>query len=279
MEWHALEARDAFVNGIRIHYRIGGTGKPLVLLHGSPQTSLSWRKLVPLLPTDRTIVAPDLRGYGRSDKPELGYGILIMAKDVRQLVEELELGAVDLVGHDLGGIVAYAYAAQHMSDVRRLGVMEAPILGVPSPTLDTILANYWHFGLYAHPRLPELLIAGRERAYLTEFFQTYGDIGAIETEALVEYAHHLASPGGIRGLVGVYREVESELPTLARLTENKLTMPVWAVGGDRSMGMGPYEQFQHLADQVCGGVIHESGHWIIEEQPSQVAKALNSFLR
>ena len=278
MDWLALDKHDAHVNGIRICYRTGGTGRPLVLLHGSPQTSLSWRKLIPLLPANRMIIAPDLRGYGDSDRPDTGYEVLTMAEDVRQLIEHLNLGSVDMIGHDLGGIVAYAYAAQHMADVRRLGIIEAPILGVPSPTLERVLASYWHLGLYAHPRLPELLIIGRERAYLAEFFRTYGHIDAIEDEALDEYARHLASAGGVGGMVGVYRAIMDEMPALARLTESELTMPVWAVGGDRSMGMGPFEQFQQLAKTVSGGVIEDCGHWAVEEQPTQVAEELLAFL-
>lgn len=144
VDWQSLEEHDAHVNGIRIRirYRTGGTGRPLVLLHGSPQTALSWRKLIPLLSADHMIVAPDLRGHGDSDKPDTGYQAQTMVEDVRQLVEHLRLGSVDMVGHDLGGIVAYAYGAQHMDDVRRLGIMEAPILGVPSPTLEPVLASY-----------------------------------------------------------------------------------------------------------------------------------------
>lgn len=279
MEFDKLKQCYAQVNGVRLRYRYGGQGQPLVLLHGSPQTSLSWRKLVPLLSGDHTIVIPDLRGYGSSDRPATGYGIFTIAEDVHQLVQHLDLGVVDLVGHDLGGLVAYAYAAQHMSEVRKLAVLEAPILGVPSTSLEPVLSGYWHFGLYAHPRLPEILIAGREHAYLSEFFRTYSHIDAIEAEALDEYARHLAAPGGIAGLVGAYREIAGDLPALDRLTKKKLTMPVWAVGGDKSMGRGPFEQFQSLADRVCGGVIHSSGHWVIEEQPAQVAKELNVFLR
>jgi pimeloyl-ACP methyl ester carboxylesterase len=273
-----MNMREASVNGIRIYFREFGSGQPLVLLHGSPQSSLAWRKLIPMLSSDRTIIVPDLRGYGLSDKPGHGYGIFSLADDVRQLVRELKLGPVDLVGHDLGAITAYVYAAQHMDEVRRLGILEAPILGVPSPSLEPVLASYRHLALYAHPRLPELLITGRERDYLAEFFRSYGKIDAIEDDAIDEYARYLSSPGGIGGMVGVYREIMSELPKLARLTTTKLTMPVWAVGGDQSMAMGPYEQFSQLAHDVCGGIVIDCGHWVAEEQPAQVAEELNAFL-
>ncbi len=274
-----MEDRAQHVNGVRIHYRIGGSGPPLVLLHGSPQTAFAWRKLIPMLAASYTVVAPDLRGHGQSEKPEVGYQVHAMAEDVRQLVLHLGLENVNMVGHDLGGIVAYVYAAQHMNEVRRLGIMEAPILGVPSPAMEKVLASYWHLGLYAHPRLPELLLAGRERAYLAEFIRTYQCVDGVGDEALDEYARHLASAGGIRGMAGVYRAIGEEVPAIMQLTSRKLTMPVWAVGGDHSMGRGPLEQFQQLAETVHGGVISNCGHWVAEEQPAQVVSELTEFLR
>ena len=131
-----------------------------------------------------------------------------MAEDIRQLVRQLGMESVSLVGHDLGGLVAYVYAAQYMDQVLRLGIMEAPIVGVPSLTIERVVARYWHIGLYAHPRLPELLITG-----------------------------------GIRGAMSIYRAIANEIPAILKLTNRKLTMPVWAVGGEHSMGIGPSDSF------------------------------------
>lgn len=257
-----------------------GSGDPLLLLHGSPLTSRSWLRIMPQLAETYTVIAPDLRGYGESDKPATGYEIHTMVEDVRQLMRSLEIEQVNVVGHDLGGIVAYVYAANYMDEVRRLGIIESPIIGVPSPTMERVLAGYWHMGLYAHPRLPELLIGGREKEYLAEFIRTYQfNPGSFTEEDLLHYAGHLASPGGIRGAMGVYREIFSELPKILRLTQKKLTMPVWAVGGDHSMGLGPLEQFQQLAEIAQGGVVTDSGHWVVEEQPAQVIAQLEAFLR
>lgn len=267
------------INGIRLHYLIGGSGSPLLLLHGAPQTSYAWRKVMPALAENYTVIAPDLRGYGESDKPPSGYEVHVVAEDIRQLLIELKLDNVNVIGHDLGGIVGYVYAAQYMENVRRLGIIEAPILGVSSPTMESVLASYWHLGLYAHPRLPELLISGREHKYLAEFISTYqANSSAFKDCDFAEYARHLASPGGIRGSVGVYRAIGSEVPAILQLTKTKLTMPVWAVGGEHSMGLGPLEQFQDLAETVRGGVIFDSGHWVIEEQPEQTINALRGFL-
>lgn len=184
-----------------------------------------------------------------------------------------------MLGHDLGGIVAYVYAATYPAAVRRLGILEAPILGVPSATLGTVLASYWHLGSYAHPRLPELLIAGRERAYLAEFFRTYAHVEASEDGALDEYARSLALPGSISGMTGVYRSITAAPPALARLTETRLPMPVWALGGDHSMSAGPCEQFEQLATTVYGGIVEDCGHWIAEEQSAQLVEKLGPLLR
>ena len=142
------------------------------------------------------------------------------------------------------------------------------------------MPTYWHIGFYAHPRLPELLIAGREGDYLAEFIRTYQqNREAFDKEDLDEYAHHIASPGGLRGMLGVYRAIAAEAQDLIQLTHTKLTVPVWAVGGDHSMGMGPFEQFHHLAETVTGGVIENCGHWVIDEQPGRVLEDLGEFLR
>lgn len=279
MDNDGIISNNAKVNGIRMHYRIAGSGSPLVLLHGSPLTSHSWLRIIPTLARTHTVIAPDLRGYGESDKPETGYELHTMAEDIRQLVRQLGMESVSLVGHDLGGLVAYVYAAQYMDQVVRLGIMEAPIVGVPSLTIERVVASYWHIGLYAHPRLPELLITGRERDYLAEFIRTYQfNNNAFDEGDLREYARHLASPGGIRGAMEIYRAIAHEIPAILKLTNKKLTMPVWAVGGEHSMGVGPFEQFQHLAQAVRGGVITGSGHWVIEEQPDKILTELTEFL-
>jgi pimeloyl-ACP methyl ester carboxylesterase len=277
---NGIISKAATVNGVRIHYRIAGSGSPLILLHGSPLTSRSRLRLMPTLAKTYTVVAPDFRGYGQSDKPETGYEIQTMVEDLRQLLEQLDIKSASIVGRDLGGIVAYVYAAKHRDQVSRLGIIEAPIIGVPSPTMQRGLASYWHIDRYAHPRLPELLITGRERDYLAEFIRTYQhNRDAFNKEDLDEYAHHIASPGGLRDALGVYRAIAAEAQNLVQLTNTKLTVPVWAVGGDHSMGMGPFEQFRSLAETVNGGVIDNCGHWVIEEQPGQLLEGLEEFLR
>ena len=274
-----IQSKEAIVNGVCIHYKQAGSGPPLILLHGSPLTSRSWSGVIPRLAERFTVIAPDLRGHGLSEKPQTGYEVHTIAEDIRQLVLQLRFPSINLVGHDLGGIVAYVYAAQHMDQVRRLGILESPILGVSSPTMDKVLASYWHIGLYAHPRLPELLFTGREREYITDFVRTYRfNPEAFSDVDFAEYGYHLASPGGINGVMGVYRAIAAEGPSLLQLTKSRLTMPVWAVGGEHSMASGPLEQFQQLADDVHGSIVAGSGHWVIEEQPATVIRELEAFL-
>ena len=276
---HEIFSKEARVNGLRIFYRVACTGRPLLLLHGSPLTSRSWLGVMTSLAQEYTVVAPDFRGYGKSDKPATGYQVQTMVEDIRQLVHQLGMGPVDVVGHDLGGIVAYVYAAKCMQEVSRLGIIESPIGGVPSPTMQRVLASYWHIVFYAHPRLPELLITGRERDYLAEFIETYAyQKHAFTSEDLDEYAGHLAVQGGLRGALGVYRAIGAEIPELVQFTQRKLTMPVWAVGGDHSMNTGPVEQFRNLAERVTGGVIENCGHWVAEEQPNRLLAELRAFL-
>lgn len=232
MSSNRIISKEATVNGVRIYYRIAGSGSPLILLHGSPLTSRSWLRLMPTLAKTYTVVAPDFRGYGQSDKPETGYEVQTMVEDLRQLLDQLGIKSANVVGHDLGGIVAYVYAAEHRDQVSQLGIIEAPIPGVPSPTMQRVLASYWHIGFYAHPRLPELLIAARERDYLAEFIRTYQhNRDAFDKEDLDEYAHHIASPGGLRGMLGVYRAIAAEAQDLIQLHAYKADCP--GVGGWR----------------------------------------------
>ncbi|WP_193196829.1 alpha/beta fold hydrolase [Nostoc sp. MG11] len=155
------------VNGVRLHYVVGGKGDLVVLLHGYAQTWYEWRKIMPALAEHYTVIAPDLRGAGDSDKPLTGYDKRSLANDIYQLVKQLGFQQVYLVGHDIGLMVAYAYAAAHPDDVKRLVVIDAPIPGV-EPWEEVITSPMvWHFAFHAVPNLPEALVAGRERTYLS----------------------------------------------------------------------------------------------------------------
>jgi len=158
--------RKANVNGIHIHYMIGGHGDPLVLLHGFGETWYEWRHVMPTLASHYTVIVPDIRGAGDSDRPESGYDEQTMASDIAELVHQLGYERINLVGHDIGMMVAYAYAAAHPRDVRRLVVMDAPLPGIPPFDQITHSPGAWHIPFQQAPDLPEALVAGRERLYL-----------------------------------------------------------------------------------------------------------------
>lgn len=184
---HRVEA-----NGIRLHYKIAGSGEPVVLLHGFPETSHAWRKVIPAMSARFTVIAPDLRGCGASDRPDGGYDKRTVAEDIHQLVQRLGLGPINLVGHDVGMMVAYAYAAAYPKEIRRLMLMEAALPGLGLEELYDAAKHprMYHLPLFEAPNgLAEALIAGREKVFVSHFMrqQAYDPTGPDE-DALEEYA-------------------------------------------------------------------------------------------
>jgi len=200
----------ADVNGVRLHYVIGGAGPPVVLLHGWPLTWYSWRHVMPLLAEQYTVLAPDLRGLGNSGKPTSGYDKKTVAEDVYQLVQQLGFGPVLLVGHDIGGLVAYPYAAAHRESVRKLVIIETTLMGAgPEVGLEAKLDSsaelrLWHMTFHMVPGLAEMLVAGRERQYLAQFYdRNVFQPDAISGADLDVYVRSYAAPGGLG--MGHYR--------------------------------------------------------------------------
>ena len=271
----------AAVNGIGLHYVTAGSGEPVVLLHGWPQTWREWRRIIPALAARYTVVAPDLRGFGDSDKPSGGYDKRTVAEDVYQLVRHLGLDAVNLVGHDLGMMVAYAYAAAHPADVRRLVLAEA---GLPGLGLEEFfdMARYprlWHFGFFSAPGVAEALIAGRERLFVSQFIRMqFYDPTAVAEEDLDEYARRLAAPGALRGGFEHYRAVPVDAGHNRENARTRLPMPVLTIGGERSVGYRLEAAIKPLARHVRGVVIERCGHYVADEQPDVVARELLRFL-
>lgn len=269
----------AEVNGVQIHYVTGGTGEPLVLLHGWPQTWYAWHRLLPALAAHYTVIAPDLRGAGASSKPEpaAGYDAYTLAEDVHQLVQQLGRPSIRLVGHDLGVMVAYAYAATHPTEVVRLGLLDGPLPGVgpaapPRPGI-------WHPGFHATPELPELLTAGRERAYLTYFFTTFAHRKTAFTPAEVdEFVRAYSAPGAMRAGFEQYRAFPVTAARNQASAQVKLPMPVLALGGQYSAGPAIVATVQQVADHVRGGSVPEAGHWLAEENPDYLLAQLLAFL-
>jgi pimeloyl-ACP methyl ester carboxylesterase len=270
----------AVANGIRYHYVLGGRGDTVVLLHGWGQNWYMWRHVMPkLVEAGYTVIAPDLRGIGDSEKPVSGYDKKTVATDIKSLVDQLNLGPVHVVGHDVGGMVAYSYAAQFQSAVRSLTIVDVPLPGVPP--WDAIVANprTWHFRFYANRDLAEMLIAGREKLYFAWFYNSEAiNPAGIDEETLDVYSRSYATPGALRGGFEHYRAFEQDAKDNAVFMQKKLTIPVLGVGGAGSFGPIIEQHLKHVAENVRAVSIDGSGHWVADERPAELVSALTGFL-
>ena len=271
-------AHEAQVNGTRIHYFIGGKGSPVVLLHGYAQTSHMWNPLVPLLASNHTVIVPDLRGAGGSGKPDSGYDKKNMAVDIHELVTSLGFKRASVVGHDIGLMVAYAYAAQYPQDTDRLVLMDAFLPGVGDWKNVWLMRDLWHFHFYGE--VPLALVKGRERTYLEHF---WNDFAADRKHSVSEadrqlYAKAYAQPDGMRAGFEYFRNFEQDAKDFAALSAMPLPMPVLVLGGEKSGGESLITQAKLVASNVQGKVITGSGHWLIDEAPQTVIPALTAFL-
>jgi pimeloyl-ACP methyl ester carboxylesterase len=274
----AFAHHTAKVNDILLHYVMAGRGDPVVLLHGWPQTWYEWRKIIPALAERYTVIAPDMRGLGDSSKPAGGYDKRTVAHDIYQLVRQLGFERIFLVGHDWGGPVAYAYASAHPADVRKLVILDVPI---PGAGLEHALTfrprSVWHVQFHYVRDLPEALITGRERTYLTWFFRTAYDPTAITEQNIDEYVRCYSAPGGLRAGFEYYRAIFTDVEHNQENAKIKLKMPVLALSGERGFGEMTIKSMQQLAEDVRGGVIERCGHWIPEERPDYLTEQLLTF--
>jgi pimeloyl-ACP methyl ester carboxylesterase len=272
--------------GLRLHYVTAGEGeRTMVLLHGFPQTWWEWRQVIPgLVQAGFRVVAPDYRGAGSSWRPPGGYDKRTMAGDIQRLLRGHlgTRGPIVLVGHDIGLMIAYAYAQAHRDEVSHLVVVDAPIPGTTA--FDRLRSDprVWHFAFHGARDVPEMLVAGRERQYLQTFFGARCfDPSAIGEADLDLYASMYSAPGAMRAGFEVYRafdrDAEDNREALRR--QGKLTMPVLAVGGAISTS-GPLmqEMLEEVAEQVTGFRVPRTGHWVPEENPQALTTALLEFL-
>ena len=271
--------RFAKVNGVRLQYLIGGQGSPVVLLHGYAETGHMWRPIMPLLAERHTVIVPDLRGAGGSGKPPSGYDKKNMAVDIHELTASLKLDRVAIVGHDIGLMVAYAYAAQSPQTTERVVLMDAFLPGIGDWTHVWLLRDLWHFHFYGE--VPLALVKGRERIYFEHF---WNDFAADRKRSVPEadrrlYAKAYAQPGAMRAGFEYFRNFERDAADFARLGQTKLSMPMLVLSGEKAGGTFLIEQAKLVASDVRGQVIAGSGHWLIEEAPKTVIPALLDFLR
>ncbi|TCR63695.1 alpha/beta hydrolase [Bosea sp. BK604] len=274
-----IESRFARVQGINLHYLFAGQGKPVLLLHGYAQNSHMWRPLIAELAKTHQVIAPDLRGFGASDKPEAGYDKKTMAQDIHALAAALGLGSAAVVGHDIGLMVAYAYAAQYPGEVSRIALMDAFLPGVGDWTTVWLLRDLWHFHFYG--KTPLALVDGRERIYFEHF---WNDFAADPEKSVSEadrqfYAASYAQPGAMRAGFEVFRSFEGDARDFAGFAATRLGMPMLVLTGEKASGEFLIAQGRLVAENVEGVVVKGSGHWLIDEAPDQTIPALLSFLR
>jgi pimeloyl-ACP methyl ester carboxylesterase len=273
-----MESRFGEVNGVKFHYLVAGKGEAVILLHGFAQNSHMWLPLIPELAKTHTVIAPDLRGFGDSSKPDGGYDKKTMAQDIHALAASLGLKRVAVVGHDIGLMVAYAYAAQYPGEVDRIVLMDAFLPGVGDWENVWLLGDKWHFHFYG--KTPLALVAGRERIYFEHF---WNDFAADPAHSVSEadrqfYTAAYAQPGAMRAGFEVFHAFPRDAEDFARFSKTKLKMPMLVLAGEKASGEFLIAQGRLVAENVEGVVIKGSGHWLIDEAPAQVIPKLVAFL-
>ncbi|MGW3472099.1 alpha/beta fold hydrolase [Saccharopolyspora sp. NPDC000995] len=277
----------ATIRGLRLHYVRGGSGPVVMLLHGYPQNWYEWRAIAPGLAEHFTVVAIDLRGAGQSQAPAQGYDKTTLAADAHGMLEHLGLAEdVRLVGHDIGTMVAYAYAAQHPRSVFRLVLGEAPLpmadFMYGSPALTAQGPGLWNFGFFSVTNgLPESVISGKETHWIRNFVDLIAHHPeSISSQDIEVYAQALRDPARLRASFEYFRAFPADIADVERYRQHgPLPMPVLALGGQYLLGELVGEHARRVASDVTSAVIADSGHWIAEEQPSDVLNRLLAFLK
>src|SRR5213592_3765051 len=273
-----IVSRTAEINGVKLHYMTAGHGAPLILLHGYAETSLMWKPIIPLLAERFTVIAPDLPGIGDSAIPADGLDMKTAAIRIHALARSLGVQKAEVVGHDIGLMVAYAYAAQFPSEVAKLVVMDAFLPGVPGWEAVYNNPNIWHFRF--NGPTPEALVQGRERTYF-EYF--WNDFAADKTHSIPEadrkaYTAAYARPGRKHAGWAYFVSFQQAAKDFAQLSQTKLHMPVLTIGGEKSLGEALGQQTKLVATDVTVVVLKDTGHWVLEERPKETTEALQKFL-
>ena len=273
-----IVSRTAGINGVKLHYITAGHGAPLILLHGYAETSLMWKPIIPVLAERFTVIAPDLPGIGDSDIPAHGLDMKSAAIRIHDLAKSLGVQKAEVVGHDIGLMVAYAYAAQFASEVTKLVLMDAFLPGVEGWEAVYNNPNIWHFRF--NGPTPEALVQGRERTYF-EYF--WNDLAADKTRSIPEadrkaYTAAYARPGRMHAGWAYFVSFQQAAKDFAQLSQTKLHMPVLTIGGEKSLGEALGQQTKLVATDVTVVVLKDTGHWVLEERPKETTEALQKFL-
>ncbi|HEX4583147.1 MAG TPA: alpha/beta hydrolase [Acidobacteriaceae bacterium] len=271
-------SRTAEIAGVKLHYLTASSGTPLILLHGYAETSRMWQPIIPLLAERFTVIAPDLPGIGDSDIPASGLDMKSAAIRIHDLAKSLGVEKAEVVGHDIGLMVAYAYAAQFPSQVTKLVLMDAFLPGVAGWEAIYNSPSIWHFRF--NGPTPEALVQGRERTYFTYF---WNDLAADKTRSLPEadreaYIAAYSRPGRMHAGWQYFVSFQQAAKDFAEFAKTRLTIPVLTIGGDKSLGGPLGQQARSIADNVTVIVLKSTGHWILEESPKETTEALQKFL-
>jgi pimeloyl-ACP methyl ester carboxylesterase len=273
-----IVSQMAEVDGVKLHYLIAGHGPPVILLHGYAETSLMWRPIMPALADRFTVIAPDLPGIGDSGIPANGLDMKTAAIRIHALARSLGVEKSEVVGHDIGLMVAYAYAAQFPAEVTKLVVMDAFLPGVGDWGAVYNDPAIWHFRF--NGLTPEALVQGRENIYFAYF---WNDLAADKNRSLPEadrraYVAAYSRPGRMRAGWAYFVSFQQAAKDFAQLARNKLTMPVLVIGGGKSLGDFLGNQMKLVASDVTIVVLKDTGHWVLEERPKETFEALQKFL-
>ena len=274
----SFQTQDIVTNSVTIHTRMSGAGPAVLLLHGYGETGDMWVPLAVDLARDHTVIVPDLRGLGRSSKPSSGFDKKTQAGDVAGVLAALRIEAIDLVTHDIGNRVGFAFSAQHPERVRRFVLIDAPLPGVGP--WDEILKHplLWHFR-FGGPDM-ERLVAGRERIYLDRFWNEFSaDPRRFSEAAREHYAALYALPGAMHAGFAQFAAFDQDaIDNQAFLAQGKLPMPVLAVGGEQSFGTMMATVMRFAASDVQEAIVPDAGHWIMEENPQGTIQLVRGFL-
>jgi pimeloyl-ACP methyl ester carboxylesterase len=273
-----IASRSAKVNGANLHYLTAGHGTLLILLHGYAETSLMWKPIIPTLAKRFTVIAPDLPGIGDSDIPADGLDMKSAAIRIHDLAKSLGVQKAEVVGHDIGLMVAYAYAAQFPTEVTKLVLMDAFLPGVAGWEQVYDNPGIWHFRF--NGPTPEALVKGRERTYFDYF---WNDFAADKDHSIPEparqaYAAAYARPGRMHAGWAYFVSFLQAARDFAQLSQSKLTMPVLSIGGEKSLGEALGQQVKLVATDATVVVLKNTGHWVLEENPKETTAALEKFL-